>query len=65
MVWMPTDNNVFIQSSEDLRMRFFDIREGLDVAQEIVVGTNFAGSVDADQSGMYVVTGHKGFNNSG
>ncbi|CAI2372135.1 unnamed protein product [Moneuplotes crassus] len=65
MKWLPSDNNTFIQCSEDLRLRFFDIREGLDVAQETVVGTNFAGSCDIDESGKYIVTGHKGFNNSG
>ena len=65
MKWFPSDNNTFIQCSEDLRLRFYDIREGLDVVKETMVGTNFAGSCDIDESGKYIVTGHKGFNNSG
>ena len=65
MKWFPSDNNTFIQCSEDLRLRFYDIREGLDVAKETIVGTNFAGCWDIDESGNYIVTGHKGFNNSG
>jgi WD40 repeat protein len=65
MKWLPSDNNTFMQSSEDLRLRIFDIRDNLDVAKETVVGTNFAGSIDIDESGKYIVTGHKGFNNSG
>jgi WD40 repeat protein len=65
MKWLPSDNNTFMQSSEDLRLRIFDIRDNLDVAKETIVGTNFAGSIDIDESGKYIVTGHKGFNNSG
>lgn len=44
MKWLPSDNNTFIQCSEDLRLRFFDIREGLNMVKETVVGTNFAGT---------------------
>ena len=65
MKWMPNDNNTFIQCSEDLRLRFYDIRENLDIAKETIVGTNFAGTCDVDESGNYIVTGHRGFNNSG
>ena len=65
MKWLPSDNNTFVQCSEDLRLRFYDIREGLNMVKETVVGTNFAGTWDIDESGKYIVTGHKGFNNSG
>ena len=65
MKWMPNDNNTFVQCSEDLRMRFFDIREGLEIGNETTVGTNFATSCDIDDSGNYITTGHRGFNDSG
>lgn len=65
MKWMPTDHNIFLQCSEDLRIRLYDIREGLEVVMETTVGTNFAGTCDIDHSGTYIVTGHRGFNNSG
>ena len=65
MKWMPTDNNTFVQCSEDLRMRFFDIREGLEIGKEISIGSNFATTFDIDDTGNYITTGHRGFNNSG
>lgn len=46
MKWMPNDNNTFVQTSEDLRMRFFDIREGLEVSKATLVGGNFAANMD-------------------
>jgi WD40 repeat protein len=65
MKWLPTDMNTFAQWSEDRTLRLYDIREGLEVASEIKVGENFASSCDIDASGTYIVTGHRGFNNSG
>ena len=65
MKWMPNDNNVFVQCSEDLRMRFFDIRDGVVESNKTLVGANFAATMDIDDTGNYIVTGHRGFNNSG
>ena len=65
MKWLPSEMNTFVQCSEDRRMRLYDIREDLAVQQEIIVGDNFAGTCDVDESSTYIVTGHSGFNNSG
>jgi WD40 repeat protein len=62
MVWMPNSNDIFLQTSEDLRLRIFDCREQLSLTSQLKIGDNFATTMDIDNSGNYLVTGHRGFN---
>ena len=66
MNWLPQSENQFIQCSEDLRLRIFDVRDDIiEPTHSIVTGTNFVQCTDIDKSGNYILTGHKGFNNEG
>ena len=63
------DDNTIVEASEDLNLRIWDIRKKPFKPQvEIKVGTNFATNGDIlhdDNSGVYLATGHRGFNNEG
>jgi hypothetical protein len=59
-------DNTFIQTSEDLSIRIFDIRAKPFKPQlEVKVGTNFATTCDLFSTGELFSTGHRGFNGSG
>ena len=58
-------NNTFVQTSEDLHMRIFDIREKPFKPQiQVKVDTNFATTCDLFEQRL-MATGHRGFNGSG
>ena len=67
--WLPNNEDLFIECSEDLSLRLWDTRARPFVPSiEFKVGTNFATTCDIKSEGdqdMYVVTGHRGFNNEG
>jgi len=56
--------NTFVQTSEDLKIRVWDIRDGKpQVQNSIASGGNFATCCDVKDN--YLVTGHRGFDNQG
>jgi WD40 repeat protein len=56
----------FLQCSEDLTLRLWDIRERpFKPGAEVKVGTNFATNCDISPDGHLLVTGHRGFNSEG
>ena len=67
--WIPGQPNLFVETSEDLYTRIFDIRvKPFKPTVEVKVDTNFSLScdimaVDGDQT--YLATGHRGFNGEG
>jgi hypothetical protein len=62
------DENNFVQMSEDLTMRIWDVRAlPFKPSIECKIGTNFATHadiIDVDGKSL-LVTGHRGFNNEG
>ena len=53
-----------VQTSEDLRLRIWDVREdGLSPTAVVSVGDNFATCCDVKDN--YIVTGHRGFDTEG
>ena len=67
--WLPSNNDLIIECSEDLTLRLWDIRaKPFKPPIEFKVGTNFATTCDIlsqDGQDNYLVTGHRGFNNEG
>lgn len=62
--WLPDNSDSFIECSEDLTLRLWDVRQKpFKPAIEIKVGTNFATNCDINDHNL--VTGHRGFNNEG
>lgn len=58
------DDNIAVQTSEDLRLRIWDIREKrISKSAVISVGDNFATCVDVYKD--FVITGHRGFSGNG
>jgi WD40 repeat protein len=66
---MPSNEDQFLECSEDLTLRLWDIRQKLfKPAVEFKVGANFATNCDVlsgKESDHYLATGHRGFNNAG
>ena len=66
---MPNTQDIFIECSEDLTLRLWDIRaRPFKPAIEFKVGSNFATTCDVlsfDGQDTKLVTGHRGFNNAG
>lgn len=57
-------SNLIIQTSEDLRLRIWDVRNGqMNVDVVTNIGDNFANCCDLD--GFSIVTGHRGFDGIG
>ncbi len=69
MKWLPNNPSLFIQCSEDLTLRLWDIRKKpFKPAVDFKVGTNFATTCDIWSSGSedtLLITGHRGFNGQG
>ena len=67
--WLTNQPDLFVETSEDLYLRVFDTRERpFKPAVELKVDTNFATTCDIWSQGnedQYLVTGHRGFNDSG
>ena len=67
--WLPNQTSIFIETSEDLCLRTFDIRiKPFKPIVEFKVDTNFATTCDIWSQGnedKFFVTGHRGFNGSG
>jgi WD40 repeat protein len=67
--WLPNNNDLFVECSEDLTLRLWDIRARPFKPQvEFKVGTNFATNCDImsfEGEDLYLATGHRGFNNEG
>jgi WD40 repeat protein len=58
--------NFVVQTSEDLRMRLWDIRESkVSLSTTVATGDNFATCLDFCHDRGFVVTGHRGFNEDG
>lgn len=66
---MPSNPNMFIECSEDLTLRLWDVNQKpFKPAIEFKVGTNFATNCDilsTENEDLYLATGHRGFNNEG
>lgn len=66
---MPSNNDLFVECSEDLTLRLWDVRaKPFKPSVDFKVGTNFATTCDIlteDGSDKYLATGHRGFNNEG
>ena len=64
--WLPNQPDLFLELSEDLYMRVFDIRvKPFKPTVEVKVDTNFPVTCDILSEGnedKYLVTGHRGFN---
>ena len=67
--WLPNSPDLFVETSEDLYMRVFDIRrKPFKPVIEFKVDTNFATTCDLWSDGnedRFLVTGHRGFNGAG
>jgi len=67
--WLPKNPDLFIECSEDLTLRLWDIKaRPFKPAIEFKVGPNFATTCDilsCEGEDLYLVTGHRGFNNQG
>lgn len=60
--WLKGEDS-FLQCSEDLTLRKWDVRiKPFKPAVEFKVGTNFATNCDISSDGQTLVTGHRGFN---
>ncbi len=69
VTWLKwIDQNRFIEASEDLTIRLWDVREKpFKPSIEAKVGTNFAttGDIREVNGKPMLATGHRGFNNEG
>ena len=67
--WLPNSTDLFIECSEDLTLRLWDIRsKPFKPSVEFLVGTNFATNCDIlsiEGEDLYLATGHRGFNQEG
>ena len=67
--WLIHQPELVVETSEDLYLRMFDIRvKPFKPVVEVKVDTNFATTCDIWTEGnedKYLVTGHRGFNDSG
>ena len=67
--WLVNQPELLVETSEDLYLRMFDIRaKPFKPVVEVKVDTNFATTCDIWTEGSedkYLVTGHRGFNDSG
>lgn len=67
--WLPNSQDRFIELSEDLTLRLWDIKiKPFKPTIEVKIGTNFATTCDISTSenrALNIVTGHRGFNNEG
>lgn len=64
MVWSSNHNNVFYQASEDLKLRIFDSRDPINVTLATIIDDTVATSMDIDDTGNCLITGHRGSNNN-
>lgn len=61
---MIPDEPLVVQTSEDLRLRIWDLRERKIMKSSVIsVGDNFATCCDV--KGDYIITGHRGFDSQG
>lgn len=65
--WLPNNNDLFVECSEDLTLRLWDTRaRPFKPPVEFKVGSNFATNCDISSlegEDSFLVTGHRGFNN--
>ena len=64
MTWSSDHNYIFYQTSKDLRLRIYDTRDPLNVTITTKIDDSHATSMDVDDIGYYLTTGHLGFNNN-
>jgi WD40 repeat protein len=64
MIWSSDHNYVFYQTSKDLRLRIYDTRDPLNVTITTKIDDSYATSMDIDDTGHYLITGHHGLNNN-
>jgi len=64
MRWVPGDQHCFVQASEDLTLRVWDVRTAAPV-QSIATGSDIPLCCDVAPDGYRIVTGHNGFEGEG